>query len=181
MTDDMTKNEFDEMVAVAAKKYAGGKRVALRAETQFRKGAEWLWGVLMAAHDVNYYEEVLRAELTDRIGGVEPWKGSLIHDTAVMMADRDGMLADIQREGRLLTKYDKNENMYKESNPLYVHLKEKERSIGLQREHLGLSNKSNPERIKQDARKGVDAEHEGMSRLLRSAREAMEMRADELD
>ena len=33
-------------------------------------------------------------------------------------------------------------NAYKESNPLYVHLKELQRSIGMQREHLGLSAKS---------------------------------------
>jgi len=31
---------------------------------------------------------------------------------------------------------------YKESNPLYVHLKELQRSIGMQREHLGLSAKA---------------------------------------
>ena len=52
------------------------------------------------------------------------------------------MQQDILTEGRLLEKFDKNMNPYKESNPLYVHLKELQRSIGMQREHLGLTNKS---------------------------------------
>ena len=59
-----------------------------------------------------------------------------------VMADRDGMQQDIMTEGRLLEKWDKNRMPYKESNPLYVHLKELQRSIGMQREHLGLTAKS---------------------------------------
>ena len=45
---------------------------------------------------------------------------------------------------------------YKESNPLYVHLKELQRSIGMQREHLGLSNKVNVSRIKESPKETVD-------------------------
>lgn len=82
--------------------------------------------------------------MCDRFNKEAPdrWQESLIAETADMMAERDEMQADIREEGRLLTKMDKNMNEYKESNPLYVHLKELQRSIGLQREHLGLTSKA---------------------------------------
>jgi hypothetical protein len=90
------------------------------------------------------YEEQLRQDVCARFNIEEPerWQELLISETATMMADRDGMQQDILTDGRLLEKYDKNMNPYKESNPLYVHLKELQRSIGMQREHLGLTNKS---------------------------------------
>ena len=115
-----------------------------RPETQFVRGAMWAWSELMGAKDRVWYEEVLRQDVCDRYAIDEPerWMESLISETAAMMADRDGMQQDIIDEGRLITKTDKNMNEYKESNPLYVHLKELQRTIGMQREHLGLSAKS---------------------------------------
>ena len=102
----------------------------------------WLWKMLTEQHDVVYYEQLLRSEIENRIDTVEPWQESLIHDTAVMMVDRDEMMEEIRETGRLVTKWSKGGDPYQESNPLYVHLKEKERSIGMQREHLGLTAKS---------------------------------------
>jgi len=168
----MEKEKVERLLKEAAKKYGEGKKLPKKPETQFMAGAWWLWDLLMSARDVTWYEEVLRRELTDRIGAVEPWKESLIFDTAKMMADRDGIEEDIRKNGRLLTKTDKNMNTYLESNPLYVHLKELQRSIGMQREHLGLSNKVNPERIKADAKKGV-GEDDTLNQTLAAAREEM--------
>lgn len=168
----MKKEKMESLLKEAARKYSESKKVAKRPETQFIAGGLWLWELLMSAKDINYYEEVLRRELTDRIGDVEPWKESLIFDTAKMMADRDGMEEDIRTHGRLVTKTDKNMNQYLESNPLYVHLKELQRSIGMQREHLGLSNKVNPERIKADAKKGV-SEDDALIQALADTREYM--------
>ena len=168
----MRKDEVERLLKEAARKYSENKKVAKRPETQFMAGAWWLWDLLMSAKDITYYEEVLRRELTDRIGDVEPWKESLIFDTAKMMADRDGMEEDIRIYGRLVTKTDKNLHQYVESNPLYVHLKELQRSIGLQREHLGLSNKVNPERIKADAKKGA-SEDDTLNQALAATRAEM--------
>ena len=64
--------------------------------------------------------------------------------------------ADIEDKGYLLTKYDKNMNEYKESNPLLVHTKELERTIGMWREHLGLSYKVNPQRMRESPKETVD-------------------------
>ena len=140
----MKQEEYELKAKKAAKEYANKKKVASQPETQFVKGALWAWGMLTQGRTVSDYEEQLRRDVCARFNIDEPeqWQELLISETATMMADRDGMQQDIMTEGRLLEKYDKNMNPYKESNPLYVHLKELQRSIGMQREHLGLTNKS---------------------------------------
>ena len=140
----MRQEEFELKAKKAAKEFANKKKVASQPETQFQKGALWAWGLLTQGRAVAEYEEHLRQDVCARFNIEEPekWQELLISETATMMADRDGMQQDIMTEGRLLEKYDKNMNLYKESNPLYVHLKELQRSIGMQREHLGLTAKS---------------------------------------
>ena len=139
----MKQEEF-EAKAKSASKEMLKKKAPTRPETQFVKGAMWAWELLMKGRTVAEYEEQLRRDVCDRFNTEEPeqWQELLISETATMMADRDGMQADILTEGRLLEKFDKNMNPYKESNPLYVHLKELQRSIGMQREHLGLTSKA---------------------------------------
>ena len=140
----MTQQDFQQKAKKAAKEFANKKKVASQPETQFVKGALWAWELLMTGRTVAEYEQQLRQDVCARFNIEEPerWQELLISETATMMADRDGMQQDILSEGRLLEKFDKNMNPYKESNPLYVHLKELQRSIGVQREHLGLTNKS---------------------------------------
>ena len=137
----MTQQDFQQKAKKAAKEFANKKKVASQPETQFVKGAMWAWELLMTGRTVAEYEEQLRQDVCARFNIEEPerWQELLISETATMMADRDGMQQDIMTEGRLLEKFDKNMNPYKESNPLYVHLKELQRSIGMQREHLGLT------------------------------------------
>ncbi len=139
----MKKEDF-EIQAKDAAKAMNKKKAPSRPETQFIKGALWAWDILSHGHTIEEYEDILRRDVCDRFQIVHPeqWQELLISETATMMADRDGMQADIMTEGRLLEKWDKNRMPYKESNPLYVHLKELQRSIGMQREHLGLSAKS---------------------------------------
>lgn len=139
----MRQEEF-EYKAKSASKEMLKKKAPKRPDTQFVKGALWAWELLMQGRTVADYEEQLRRDVCDRFNIEEPeqWQELLISETAAMMADRDGMQADILKTGRLIEKQDKNMIPYKESNPLYVHLKELQRSIGMQREHLGLTNKS---------------------------------------
>ena len=149
------KQEDFELAAKDAAKAMTKKKAPTRPETQFVKGAMWAWELLMTGRTVAEYEEQLRQDVCARFNIEEPerWQELLISETATMMADRDGMQADILKTGRLIEKQDKNMIPYKESNPLYVHLKEKERSIGMQREHLGLSFKVNPQRMKESPKK----------------------------
>ena len=143
----MKQEEF-EAKAKSASKEMLKKKAPTRPETQFVKGAMWAWDLLMLGRTVSEYEETLRRDVCDRFNTKEPeqWQELLISETATMMADRDGMQIDILTEGRLLEKWDKNMNPYKESNPLYVHLKELQRSIGMQREHLGITSKADKKR-----------------------------------
>lgn len=138
------KQEDFELAAKDAAKAMTKKKAPTRPETQFVKGAMWAWELLMQGRTVAEYEEQLRQDVCARFNIEEPerWQELLISETATMMADRDGMQADILKEGRLIAKWDKNRMPYKESNPLYVHLKELQRSIGMQREHLGLTSKA---------------------------------------
>jgi len=161
----MRQEEFELKAKKAAKEYANKKKVASQPETQFQKGAIWAWNLLKQGRTVAEYEEQLRRDVCDRFKIDEPeqWQELLISETATMMADRDGMQADILKEGRLVTKIDKNMNQYKESNPLYVHLKELQRSIGMQREHLGLTAKSAK---KMDSPKTHDAKDDPISEFL---------------
>jgi hypothetical protein len=152
----MKYEEMEKLLKPAAKKYSESKKIAKKPETQFTAGAMWLWNLLKEAHDVNFYEEQLRQDVIDRLDKVEPWQESLITELAEKKVRLDELFAEIESEGYLLTKFDKNMNSYKESNPLLVHTKELERTIGMWREHLGLSFKVNPNRMKESPKAGVD-------------------------
>ena len=135
------------------------KKAPTKPDTQFVKGAMWAWELLMEAKAPIYYEEKLRAEVTARLGeeGMrenEGWIESLIEETAEKMARLDTFKQEVEDTGYLLDKYDKQMNLYKESNPLLVHMKELDRTIGMHREHLGLSFKVNPIRMKESPKQG---------------------------
>ena len=166
--------EFEQLIKQSAKKFAD-KKAPKSPETQWRKGAEWMYDLLTGGKTVDLLRQQLKADVMNREGTseVEPWKLSLIDELADMLAEKMAMQAEIREQGRLLTKYDKQGYPYKESNPLYVHVKAKEQSISVWRDKLGLSNTVNPDRIKQDAKRGVDTEKDGLSNLLTQARDTM--------
>ena len=177
----MKKEDFLNLLKQATEEFKGKKKQPTTPAKQFEKGAMWLWNLLYDTHEVIYYEDVLRRELIDRIGEVEAWKESLITDTAMMMADRDGMMTDILETGRLIERFNAKAGAYeKVSNPLYVHKKELDRSIGMQREHLGLSNKVNPKRITENAKKGVDSEKDGLMSRIDEVKDTMNDVPDEM-
>ena len=165
---------FEQLIKQSAKKFAD-KKEPKSPETQWRKGAEWMYDLLTGGKTVDLLRQQLKADVMNREGTseVEPWKLSLIDELADMLAEKMAMQAEIREQGRLLTKYDKQGYPYKESNPLYVHVKAKEQSISVWRDKLGLSNTVNPDRIKQDAKWGVDTEKDGLSNLLNQARDTM--------
>ena len=169
----MKYEEMEKLLKPAAKKYSEGKKIAKKPETQFTAGAMWMWNLLKEAHDVNFYEEMLRNDVIARLDKVEPWQESLIHETAKLMARRDRLETEIEETGDLIDKIDKNLNRYKESNPLHVHLKELDRTIGMQREHLGLSFKVNPNRMKESPKTFVSKE-DPMAKMMADAQKALE-------
>lgn len=148
-------NYLEDLTKAEARKVAANKKAPKRADTQFIKGAEWMYDLLTEAKTREAYELQLRQDVRNREGKdiIDSWKESLITELADMLAERDAMMAEIREEGRLIQKWDKNGNPYKESNPLYVHVKAKEQSISVWRDKLGLSNTVNPQRIKESAKK----------------------------
>ena len=165
--------KLEELVKATAKKFAADKKAPKRPETQWMKGAEWMYDLLMNCETVDIYRQQLRDDVMSREGEVPTWKESLINELADLMAERDAMQAEVRITGRLIEKQDKNMIPYKEANPLLRHVKEKEQSISVWRDKLGLSNTVNPDRIKQDAKRGVDTEKDGLSNLLTQARDTM--------
>ena len=167
--------ELEKLVKATAKKFAD-KRAPKNPETQWRKGAEWMYDFLTEGKTADAFREQLKADVMNREGTheVDPWKLSLIDELADMLAEKMAMQATIREEGRLLMKWDKQGNPYKESNPLYVHIKAKEQSISVWRDKLGLSNTVNPERIKQDAKRGIDTEREGLSGVINQAKQSLD-------
>ena len=154
----MKQKKFEQQAREASKAMLK-KKAPTKPDTQFVKGAMWAWELLMEAKAPIYYEEKLRAEVTARLGeeGMrenEGWIESLIEETAEKMARLDTFKQEVASTGYLLDKYDKQMNLYKESNPLLVHMKELDRTIGMQREHLGLSFKVNPIRMKESPKQG---------------------------
>lgn len=166
----MKQEEF-EIQAREASKDMLKKKAPTRPETQFVKGAMWAWQLLMEARAPIYFEEKLRQEVMARLGeeGMrenEGWIESLIEETAEKMARLDSFKREVENTGYLLTKMDKNMNYYKESNPLLVHMKELDRTIGMQREHLGLSFKVNPNRMKESPKQS-DTEKDPMYQFVK--------------
>ena len=149
----MNKQTFEELLRGATAEFKGKKKQPTTPAKQFEKGARWLWDLLMERRDIAYYEQQLRQDVLNRLDKVEPWQESLITEMAEKKVRLDTLIAEIEREGYLIEKYDKNMNAYKESNPLLVHTKELERTIGMWREHLGLSYKVNPQRMKESPKK----------------------------
>ena len=166
----MKQEEF-EIQAREASKDMLKKKAPTRPETQFVKGAMWAWQLLMESRAPIYFEEKLRQEVMARLGeeGMrenEGWIESLIEETAEKMARLDSFKREVENTGYLIDKMDKNMNTYKESNPLLVHMKELDRTIGMQREHLGLSFKVNPNRMKESPKQS-DTEKDPMYQFVK--------------
>lgn len=159
----MKYEDFIEQLAKAKQEFTSKKKQPTTPGKQFERGAMWLWNLLMENHDVIYYEEQLRQDVIDRLDKVFPWQESLITELAEKKVRLDSMFDTIDDEGYLIEKYDKNMNQYKESNPLLVHTKELERTIGMWREHLGLSYKVNPQRMKESPKKHDKDEFDPMN------------------
>lgn len=171
-------NKLEELMKAAAKKMADDKKAPKRPDTQFIKGATWMYDTLMSCATTEPYRQQLHDDVMSREGEVPTWKESLINELADLMAERDAMQAEIRITGRLIEKQDKNMIPYKEANPLLRHVKEKEQSISVWRDKLGLSNTVNPERIRQDAKRGVD-EKDPLTRMMTEAQKALEDDTDE--
>jgi hypothetical protein len=120
------------------------------------------------------YELELRKMIEARTGAkMELWLMPQVRATAmnqVMLDKIQGELLD----GELMTMVPGSMGQMKnEPSPLLPHYDKIQRTLLMQFEALGLNYSTTPSKVKEDTKKGVDTEKDGLSNLLTQARETM--------
>lgn len=122
------------------------------------------------------YELELRKMIESRTGAkMEMWLMPQVRATAMNQV----MLAQIQDElcnsKRKLADWNDGSTgqMKFEAHPLLPHYDKLQRTLLMQFEALGLNYSTTPSKVKEDTKKGVDTEKDGLSTMLTAARDNM--------
>ena len=121
------------------------------------------------------YELELRKMIKSRTGAdMEPWLLPQVRATAANMAMLDKVQAELEATGKLVTPLSGSmKQMKNEVSPLLPYYDKMQRTLMLQFEAIGLNYKTTPSKVKEDTKKGVDTEKDGLSSLLTQARDTM--------
>ena len=121
------------------------------------------------------YELELRKMIKSRTGtDMEAWLLPQVRATASNMVMLDKVQAELEDTSRLVTLMPgSTAQMKNEVNPLLPYYDKMQRTLMLQFEAIGLNYKVTPSKVKEDTKKGVDAEKDGLSNLLTQARDTM--------
>lgn len=121
------------------------------------------------------YELELRKMIKSRTGAdMEPWLLPQVRATASNMVMLDKVQAELEDTSRLVTLMPgSTAQMKNEVNPLLPYYDKMQRTLMLQFEAIGLNYKTTPSKVKEDTKKGVDTEKDGLSNLLTQARDTM--------
>ena len=121
------------------------------------------------------YELELRKMIKSRTGAdCEAWLTPQIRATASNMVMLDKVQAELEDTSRLVTLMPgSTAQMKNEVNPLLPYYDKMQRTLMLQFEAIGLNYKTTPSKVKEDTKKGVDTEKDGLSNLLTQARDTM--------
>ena len=121
------------------------------------------------------YELELRKMIKSRTGAdMEPWLLPQVRATASNMVMLDKVQAELEATDRLVTLVSGSmAQMKNEVPPLLPYYDKMQRTLMLQFEAIGLNYKTTPSKVKEDTKKGVDTEKDGLSNLLTQARDTM--------
>ena len=121
------------------------------------------------------YELELRKMIKSRTGtDMEAWLLPQVRATASNMVMLDKVQAELEDTSRLVTLMPgSTAQMKNEVNPLLPYYDKMQRTLMLQFEAIGLNYKTTPSKVKEDTKKGVDTEKDGLSNLLTQARDTM--------
>ena len=121
------------------------------------------------------YELELRKMIKSRTGAdMELWLLPQVRATASNMVMLDKVQAELEDTSRLVTLMPgSTAQMKNEVNPLLPYYDKMQRTLMLQFEAIGLNYKTTPSKVKEDTKKGVDTEKDGLSNLLTQARDTM--------
>ena len=124
---------------------------------------------------VTYYERILKKRVEMRTGtDFEEWLEPQLHAAALCWQ----MLEKVHEElmnGKLVDLVQGSKDQWKnEVNPLMPAYKELQRTLIQHYEALGLNYRATPSKIKEDTKKGVDAEKDGLANMLTAAKQGMD-------
>lgn len=121
------------------------------------------------------YEAELRRMIKARTGAdCEPWLMPQIRATAMNMVMLDKVQNELADMTSLITPVPGSMGQIKnEVSPLLPHYDKMQRTMLMQLEALGLNYSTTPSKVKEDTRKGVDAEKDGLANMLTAAKEGM--------
>ena len=104
----------------------------------------------------------------------EVWLTPQIRATAMNMVMLDKVQAELEATDSLVTLVSGSmAQMKNEVSPLLPYYDKMQRTLMLQFEAIGLNYKTTPSKVKEDTKKGVDTEKDGLSSLLTQARDTM--------
>ena len=121
------------------------------------------------------YELELRKMIKSRTGAdCEPWLAPQIRTTAMNMVMLDKIQDELLDMDSLINPVPGSMGQIKnEVSPLLPHYDKTQRTLLMQFEALGLNYSTTPSKVKEDTKKGVDTEKDGLSNLLNQARDNM--------
>lgn len=122
------------------------------------------------------YELELRKMIEARTGAkMEMWLMPQVRATAMNEVMLDQIQEELTNGTRRLADWGDGSTgqMKFEAHPLLPHYDKLQRTLLMQFEALGLNYSTTPSKVKEDTKKGVDAEKDGLSNLLTQARDTM--------
>ena len=121
------------------------------------------------------YELELRKMIKSRTGAdCEAWLTPQIRATAMNMVMLDKIQDELTDMNSLITPVPGSMGQLKnEVSPLLPHYDKTQRTLLMQFEALGLNYSTTPSKVKEDTKRGVDAEKDGLANMLSDARQGM--------
>ena len=121
------------------------------------------------------YEAELRRMIKARTDAAcEAWLTPQIRATAMNMVMLDKIQDELTDMDSLITPVPGSMGQLKnEVSPLLPHYDKTQRTLLMQLEALGLNYSTTPSKVKEDTKKGVDAEKDGLANMLSDARQGM--------
>lgn len=122
------------------------------------------------------YELELRKMIESRTGAVmEPWLKPQVRATAMNEVMLDQIQEELTNGSRKLADWGDGSTgqMKFEAHPLLPHYDKLQRTLLMQFEALGLNYSTTPSKVKEDTKRGVDTEKDGLTKLLVEARDSM--------
>ena len=122
------------------------------------------------------YELELRKMIESRTGAkMELWLLPQVRATAMNEVMLDKIQDELVNSPKKLADWNDGSTgqMKFEAHPLLPHYDKLQRTLLMQFEALGLNYSTTPSKVKEDTKRGVDTEKDGLSNLLTQARDTM--------